>query len=265
MHKPNIFIEDSWTVLRSYTKARIALGRCGSSIPTKELLSFKLAHAKAIDAVHLPLNTDKIMEDIERISGEKVIRVHSAASDRFVYLKRPDLGRVLCKDSMEVLKSVPKKEMYHIGLVVSDGLSATAIEKNIVPFFKMLIPELKRQYTMAPIVVAEQARVAIGDSIAELLHAKMVVHFIGERPGLKSPDSLGIYMTYHPFWGITEDKRNCISNVRKDGLSYPLACSKLLYLISESFKRSISGVDLKDEQSVDAIDNEMGKESYELR
>lgn len=264
MDKPNIFIEDPWTTLRNYTQARIALGRCGSSVPTKELLSFKLAHAKAIDAVHVPLDTDKIVTELENISGEKAIRLHSAANDRSVYLKRPDLGRVLSDESTRLLKSVPRQSEYQIALVVSDGLSATAIEKNIAPFFGLLYPELKKQYALAPIVVTEQARVAIGDAIAELLNAKMVINFIGERPGLKSPDSLGIYMTYKPFSGITEDKRNCISNVRKDGLSYPMACSKLLYLLSESFKKGISGVDLKDEQVVGAIDQDMAPDKFAL-
>ncbi len=246
--KPDIVVKDPWESLKQYTKARIALGRCGSSMPTHELLDFKLAHAKAIDAVHIPLGSAEIMEQLKLITNEKVILVHSAAADRAVYLKRPDLGRILDEASVEKIKLLPKKAEYDISIVISDGLSATAIEKNIIPFCRILIIELKTTYSIAPVVVAEQARVAIADGIAELFNARMVIQIIGERPGLKSSDSMGVYMTYNPFQGITEDKRNCISNIREHGLSYELASSKLLYLLNESFKRKISGVDLKDEQ-----------------
>ncbi len=251
--KPDIIIEDPWKQLKDYTKARIAMGRCGSSIPTKELLDFRLAHAKAIDAVHIPLNTIDLNSELEKIVGEEVFVVKSKAENRGVYLKRPDLGRKLSYDSVELLNSLPVNSNYDITLVVSDGLSATAIKRNIIPFFNLFYPELRKSYSLSPVVIAEQARVAIGDELANLFNAKVVVNMIGERPGLKSPDSMGIYMTYNPAVGITDEKRNCISNVRKDGLSYELACSKLLYLISEAIKKGISGVDLKDEQDVNLL------------
>ncbi len=251
--RPDIIIEDPWKQLKDYTKARIAMGRCGSSIPTKELLDFRLAHAKAIDAVHIPLNTVDLVSELEKIVREHVFVVHSKAENRDVYLKRPDLGRKLSSDSVELLNSIPINSNYDIALVVSDGLSATAIKRNIIPFFNLLYPELNKSYSLSPVVIAKQARVAIGDEIASLFNAKLVVNIIGERPGLKSPDSMGIYMTYNPSVGITDEKRNCISNIRKDGLSYELACSKLLYLISESIKKGISGVDLKDEQDSNSL------------
>ncbi len=252
-NKPKIIIDDPWQYLKEFTKARIALGRCGSSIPTHELLDFRMAHAKAIDAVHIPLDCESIASRLESDFKEKVLIVHSAAKGRSEYLKRPDLGRILSEESSDRIKSLPKKAEYDISVVIADGLSATAIEKNVIPFCGILIPELKKQYSLAPIVIAQQGRVAIGDSVSELFHAKMVILLVGERPGLKSPDSMGIYMTYNPFYGITEDKRNCISNVREHGLSYPMASFKLLYLLEESFKRRISGVNLKDEQPLDSL------------
>ncbi len=251
--KPEIVIEDPWKQLKEYTKARIAMGRCGSSVPTKELLDFRLAHAKAIDAVHIPLNTVDLVSELEKIVYDHVLVVQSQAENRDVYLKRPDLGRKLSSDSVELLNSLHIKTEYDITLVVSDGLSATAVKRNIIPFFNLLFPELKKLYSLSPIIVATQARVAIGDEIANLFHSKVVINMIGERPGLKSPDSMGIYLTYKPSDGITDEKRNCISNIRKDGLSYELACSKLLYLVSESIKKGISGVDLKDEQDINSL------------
>jgi ethanolamine ammonia-lyase small subunit len=247
----NVVDEDPWQSLKKYTHARIALGRCGSSVPTNELLEFRLAHARAIDAVHLPFRQEHIAREIENIVDGTVLRLQSAAKDRYEYLKRPDLGRLLSDESIRLIQyHMAQAPQYDISLVVADGLSSTAIEKNILPMLQRLIPMLKkRNFVLSPIAVVEQGRVAIADAIAELLHTKLTVMFIGERPGLKSPDSLGIYMTYNPKIGTTDERRNCISNVRQDGLSYPLACSKLIYLVEESLKRSISGVALKDEQT----------------
>jgi ethanolamine ammonia-lyase small subunit len=247
--EPKVWIEDPWETLKKYTQARIAIGRCGSSIPTAELLQFKLSHAKAIDAVHLPFPQEQIAAGIEDAFGLDVLRLHSAARDRSEYLRRPDLGRELSDESIRLLQNSVKPQHFDISLVVADGLSSTAIERNIQPVLQLLIPMLNRKkYSLSPVTVVQQGRVAIADSIAELFRARLTVIFIGERPGLKSPDSLGIYMTYKPRKGTTDERRNCISNVREDGLSYPVACSKLLYLIEESFKRSLSGVELKDEQ-----------------
>jgi len=242
-------VASSWESLKKHTKARIAIGRCGNSIPTQELLAFKLAHAKAIDAVHVPFQKELVIRELEEISGAEVLSLQSNAKDRSEYLQRPDLGRSLSEASAQLIKTTPKAAEYDIALIVADGLSSVAIEKNISSMFNLLLPELKgRNYSLAPICVIEQSRVAIADSVAELLNARLSIIFIGERPGLMSPDSLGIYMTYAPKSGTTDERRNCISNVRQDGLSYPAACSKLLYLVDESFKRRISGVNLKDEQ-----------------
>lgn len=242
--------ENPWQSLKRYTHARIAIGRCGNSIPTEELMEFKLAHAKAIDAVHLPLKKDSIAQEIENTFGIGVLLLQSAVKDRSEYLRRPDLGRILSDKSVQLIQNTVNAAEFDISLVIADGLSSSAIEKNILPMFTHLLPLLKKKnYTLSPISLVEQGRVAIADSIAELMQARLTVIFIGERPGLKSPDSLGIYMTYDPRRGTTDERRNCISNVRRDGLSYDIACSKLLYLLDESFKRKLSGVELKDEQT----------------
>ena len=256
--EPKTIIESSWEALKIHTRARIAIGRCGNSIPTHELLAFKLAHAKAIDAVHVPFQKELVINELEEICGAEVLSLHSNAKDRSEYLQRPDLGRSLSEASAQLIKTAQKATEYDIALIVADGLSSVAIEKNISSMLSLLLPELKgRHYSVAPICVVEQSRVAIADSVAELLNARLSIVFIGERPGLMSPDSLGIYMTYDPKNGTTDERRNCISNVRQDGLSYPAACSKLMYLVDESFKRKISGVHLKDEQDAQLTSSEI--------
>jgi ethanolamine ammonia-lyase small subunit len=245
-YEPKVIEKDPWKSLKKYTQARIAIGHCGSSIPTDELLQFKLAHAKAMDAVHLPLKKEYISFELEKITSSRVLYLHSQARTRSEYLRRPDWGRALSDESKSIIENLSKASSYDISLVVADGLSSTAIERNIIPVMRILMPELKqRDYSLSPVAVVEQGRVAV----VECLNAQLTIIFIGERPGLKSPDSLGIYMTYNPKSGTTDERRNCISNVRQGGLSYHAACFKLLYLIDESFKRKISGVDLKDEQS----------------
>ena len=241
--------ESPWQSLCRYTQARIALGRCGCSVPTRELMAFKLAHAKAIDAVHLPLDLALTARKIREITALPTVTLSSAAPDRQAYLQRPDLGRLLSPDSVSQLSRIDKGGTYDISLVVADGLSSTAISRNIDPLMRQLVPGLKQKgYRLAPVSVIEQARVAVADQVARLQHSRMTVIFIGERPGLKSPDSLGIYMTYNPEEGTTDERRNCISNVRKNGLSYAAASFKLMYLIEEAFRRKLSGVNLKDNQ-----------------
>ena len=247
-------IENPWASIRKYTQARIAIGRCGSSIPTKELLDFKLCHAKAIDAVSTMLDSSQMAQKIESMFGEKVHLLHSLANDRAEYLRRPDLGRKLSDESIEKLSALNVSPQADVALVIADGLSSFAIEKNTVPFLEKFLPLLKEKgFSLAPITLAEQARVAIADEIGVTFGAKLSVILIGERPGLKTPDSLGIYMTYRPESGTTDERRNCISNVRMEGLPYEIAAQKLIYLISEAFTRQLSGVELKDEQDTDAL------------
>lgn len=243
-----IVVANPWSQLRQHTPARIALGRSGISLPTGPHLEFQLAHARARNAVHLELDANKLMEGLAA-RGYDAIVVHSAAENRPVYLQRPDKGRRLDAASRATLEArATGAEPADVVFVVGDGLSALAIEENVLPFLDTIKPSLAADgWKTGPIVVVQQARVAVGDEVGEVLKAKMVVVLIGERPGLSSPDSMGIYMTLDPKSGMTDESRNCISNVRPEGMSYAVAVHKLLYLMTEAKKRGMSGVLLKDE------------------
>jgi len=225
--------------LRDFTPARVDLGRAGSSIPTRALLDFQLAHAKARDAVHLPLAVNSLVVELKNIPSIALI---SAARDRDEYLKRPDLGRSLSDTSRERL--APLRADYDAAFVIADGLSALAVHRHAVPLLKLLLRDL--DWRIAPVAIVEQARVAIGDEIGDLLGARIVVVLIGERPGLSSPDSLGAYLTWQPRPGRTDAERNCVSNIRAEGLSYAGAAHKLLFLMNESRRLKLSGVRLKE-------------------
>lgn len=244
--KTPIVSPSGWTRLRTLTPARIALGRAGTSLPTAPHLEFQFAHARARKAVHLSLDREALAADLAA-EGLDSLLLDSAAESRAVYLQRPDLGRQLSGASRDRLQDAATGPV-DLALVVADGLSATAISANAVPFLHALLPSLRaRGLTMAPVAIVSQARVAVGDAIGAGFGARMVVVLIGERPGLSSPDSMGIYLTYAPRPGLTDEARNCISNVRAAGLSYPEAAHKLLFLMDESFRRGLSGVQLKDE------------------
>jgi ethanolamine ammonia-lyase small subunit len=252
--------ENPWARLKELTSARIALGRSGISLPTHEQLKFQLAHAQARDAVHYQLDVSKLCSDLRQNFSSmqpECIALHTAAMDRTTYLKRPDYGKRLSLASRECLLSYPRDTHqapntfdYDIAFVIVDGLSALAIESNALRFLKLACTDLQpEKFNIAPFCVVEQGRVAIGDEIGELLRAKLVVVMIGERPGLSSPDSMGIYLTWHPKVGLTDESRNCISNIRNGGLSDAEASMKLRYLITQAHKRRLSGVMLKDETS----------------
>ena len=218
--------------LRDYTNARVGLGSVGHSLPTRALLEFNLDHARARDAVQRELGVLPV----------EAIEVHSAARDRAEYLRRPDLGRRLDVPSSSKLV----QGEYDAALVIADGLSALAAERYAVPTVTALAQRLD-DWTLAPLVIARQSRVALGDEIGARLGARMVVILIGERPGLSSPDSLGAYLTYEPREGRTDAERNCISNIRDHGLSPELAAYKLWFLMTESRRRKLSGVALKED------------------
>ncbi|MFM0042575.1 ethanolamine ammonia-lyase subunit EutC [Paraburkholderia sediminicola] len=239
------FLEKNpWNALRQFTNARIALGRAGNSLPTAPLLAFNLSHAQARDAVHHPLDTDVLHEQL-RAQSFSTLDVHSAAPDREHYLRRPDLGRRLSDESRAALGQL-KNDSPEVVFVIADGLSAFAASKQSIPLLQAVIPRLA-EWKIGPVVVARQARVALGDEIGELLNAKLVVMLIGERPGLSSPDSLGIYLTYAPKVGCSDAQRNCISNVRPEGLNYESAAHKLHYLLTHAKRLGLTGVGLKDD------------------
>jgi ethanolamine ammonia-lyase small subunit len=238
-------VADPWTMLRGLTPARIALGRAGASLPTDEVLRFGVAHALARDAVHQPLDAERLEADL-RAHGFETARVHSRARDRRMYLLRPDLGRSLWPDSADALRA-RRGAGVDVCLVVADGLSSAAAQRHAVPLLAALREAARERWATAPVVIAEQARVALGDEIGEILGARLAAILIGERPGLSSPDSLGVYLTYAPRVGRNDGERNCISNVRPEGLPYREAARKMAWLVDAALRRRLTGVELKDE------------------
>lgn len=222
--------------LRSFTPARVGLGRTGHSLPTAELLRFQWDHAQARDAVWEELDPASL--------GLPHILLRSAAGDRRTYLRRPDLGRILSVESRARLE----RGSYDAALVLADGLSAAAVHRHAVPLLDQLLPRLaEEEWKLAPHTVVLQGRVAIGDEIGERLGAQIVVVLIGERPGLSSPDSLGAYLTWDPRLGRTDAQRNCISNIRTEGISYREAAHRLHFLMREARRRGLTGVELKED------------------
>ncbi|MFW6752291.1 ethanolamine ammonia-lyase subunit EutC [Pseudomonas glycinae] len=260
MEKPPVDPQNPWLELRRLTPARIALGRIGTSLPTRAQLDFQYAHAQARDAVHLPFDHAGLSAQLTERQRDSLL-LHSAAADRNSYLQRPDLGRKLSDQSAQALREYAQTHPGGVDLVivVADGLSALAVHRHTLPFLTRLEEQMSAdEWSIAPVVLVEQGRVAIGDEIGQLLGAKMVVMLIGERPGLSSPDSLGLYFTYNPKVGLTDAYRNCISNVRLEGLSYGMAAHRLLYLMREACRRQLSGVNLKDEAQVQTLESEAG-------
>jgi ethanolamine ammonia-lyase small subunit len=240
--------------LRALTPARVGLARTGVSLETCDLLDFQRCHAQARDAVHSRLEAAALAATLKEISATEVLRLHSSAPDRATYLQRPDLGRKLDEDSRNLLASHTSSEksnassvsLIRVALIVADGLSALAVERHAVPLIKELLPRLE-DLQLAPLCVVEQARVAIGDEIGQLLGAQISIVLIGERPGLSSPDSLGAYITWRPCPGRTDAERNCISNIRAEGLSYAQAAAQLGYYLTEARRRQLTGIALKEQ------------------
>jgi ethanolamine ammonia-lyase small subunit len=230
--------------LRDFTSARVGLNRAGNSLPTSELLALRLAHARARDAVHSTLDQQQLALDLQPVTDD-LIFVRSAVPDRATYLRRPDLGRRLSDESRRTL--IRRKGRYDAVFVVADGLSALGVQLHAARLIEATLSLLdSSDWALAPVVIVEQGRVAIGDEIGETLGAAMSVVLIGERPGLSSADSLGVYLSWRPRPGLTDADRNCISNVRADGLSYAAAANKLVFLMNESRRRKLSGVGLKE-------------------
>jgi ethanolamine ammonia-lyase small subunit len=233
--------------LRSFTPARVALGRSGASLPTKPLLDFTLDHARARDAVHAAFDASRLAADLREL-GLVVTEAKSRAVDRRDYLRRPDLGRQLDAGSAEELARYAN-EPCQFAIVIGDGLSAAAVHAHAVALVTRLLPLLAADEGVAigHVVVASGARVALGDEIGAILGARMVVMLIGERPGLSAPDSLGAYLTFAPKPGRTDADRNCVSNIHHAGLSYEEAAFKIAWLAREGLAREATGVALKDE------------------
>lgn len=248
-----VSLAERWAQLAALTPARIGLGRAGASLPTREVLRFGLAHAQARDAVHEGLRPDDLAAELVAL-GLETLQVESAAPTREAYLRRPDLGRALSEESRIALAA--HSGSFNLAIVIGDGLSATAIHRNARALLAALLPPLRaRSLTLAPVVIATQARVALGDEVGEVLGARLVAMLIGERPGLSSPDSLGVYLTFAPRRGLTDEARNCISNIRPGGLGYDEAAFRLVWLAGEALRRSVTGVELKDESAARLFNN----------
>lgn len=242
---------DGWDLLRQFTDARIALGRSGASLPTQEVLKFGLAHAQARDAIHQPFDSERLRGELQAL-GLETLTVHSAAADRDTYLHRPDLGRRLDEASRTLLER--RRGRADLLLVIGDGLSSHAVHRQSVGLIRALLPYIETLgLTLAPVVLAHQSRVALGDDIGEALGAQAVAILIGERPGLSSPDSLGVYLTWKPQRSRIESERNCISNIRPQGLPWEAAAFKLAWLLEQAFLRRLTGVKLKDESDNPAL------------
>ena len=260
---PALVTATPWETLKNFTDARIALGRAGVSLPTNAHLAFQLAHAQARDAVHLPLDASGVAVSLENL-GLTTLLLHSQATDRATYLQRPDSGRRLDALSLKTLArwrttSHPSGSAgngtgtppFDLAFVVVDGLSSLAIHQNATPLLSELLQRLQvdttHTWSIAPVAVVEQGRVAIGDEVGAQVHANIVVVLIGERPGLSSPDSMGIYITWAPQVGKTDAERNCISNVRPAGLAVTAAAKTLHQLLTQARLKQLTGVGLKDD------------------
>jgi ethanolamine ammonia-lyase small subunit len=232
--------------LRDLTPARVGLGLAGASLPTKALLEFTLDHARARDAVHAGFDVSAVMRGLREL-GLEASSVSSRARTRKDYLRRPDLGRMLDPASQQLLES-GAGDARRLAIVVGDGLSPAAVNAHAIALLRSLIPQLAADaIEIGHAVVASGARVALGDEIGAILGARMVVVLIGERPGLSAADSLGVYLTFAPRVGLTDEKRNCVSNIHRAGLGYDEAASRIAWLIREGLARELTGVALKDE------------------
>lgn len=230
--------------LKRWTDARVALGRSGGSLPHRALLDFRLSHARARDAVHQAFDPAALALELEPL-GLPILLAPSLAPDRVSYLQRPDLGRQLSPDGQERLTHQHRPEGFDLALILSDGLSAEAAHRQVPTLLAALLPLLK-QWTLAPLVIAPFARVALQDEIGSLLGARAALILLGERPGLGSPDSLGAYLVHSPKSGNTDADRNCVSNIRQAGLPPAAAALRICWLLEESRRLGFSGVDLKD-------------------
>lgn len=240
---------DPWRGLARLTPARIALGRSGVSLPTTRALELRAAHAAARTAVHAALDAPAMAAALATAFPATVV-VRSRAPNRATYLQRPDLGRAL--DPADAERLAAHRAAWDVAVIVADGLSALAIERNAAGFLDAFRPHAARHgWRLAPLVVATQARVALGDAIGAALGARLTLLLIGERPGLSSPDSLGLYLTHGPQPGLLDAARNCISNVREGGLSPSLAAYRAAYLVDRALSLGFSGVALKDDTAAE--------------
>lgn len=241
--------------LRDLTPARVSLAATGNSLATAEILNFQLAHAQARDAVHAVFHTAAFAKRLEvelpvvSEASIDVVELKTNAPDRAAYLRRPDLGRTLHPESAVLLRSVARSSdaAVDLAIVVADGLSTLAVERNVIPLLASLLPRLLAEsWTIGPMALVQQGRVAVGDPIGQSLSAALSLVLIGERPGLSASDSLGAYLTWHPHPERTDADRNCMSNIRDGALSPEVAASRLLWYLDAARTRQVTGTALKE-------------------
>lgn len=257
---------DAWQSLRQFTAARIALGRTGGSLPTRELLAFGQAHAQARDAVHAPFDEDQLTADLQPL-GFDILRLATDAGDRNEYLRRPDRGRQLDAASRESLQQIMRPaESFDLAVTLSDGLSAPAVIAQAPALLQDLLPRLTADgWQIAPLVIVRRGRVAVSDEVGELLGARLALILLGERPGLGTADSLGAYFVHHPRPGRTDAERNCVSNIRPAGLPIAQAADTLHYLLTAARTKRLSGVQLKDDRGLAGLSAESAPKSLGTR
>lgn len=249
-------LDSSLLELRAITPARVALDRTGISVRIRHALEFSVAHAQARDAVHASLAVPSLLASLrERHLG--AIAVKSQAGSREEYLRRPDLGRTLAAasrallvDAARIPRQAPNTATHTVCFIVADGLSALAAERHALPLLDHLRAKLKEEWAWLPIVIAEQARVALADEIGSIFDASITVMLIGERPGLSSPDSLGAYITWLPQPGRKDSERNCVSNIRLDGLQYENAAARIGWYLAEAQRIGLTGIGLRDDRAL---------------
>lgn len=248
---------DPWTELRRHTPARIALGRAGTSLPTHELLRFAAAHAAARDAVHVPLDVAALSAELAA-DGWSTLTVESRAPTRDTYLRRPDFGRRLSQASAGLVGAHAEAQDAppELVIVVGDGLSANGVQRHAAPLLRALrsaFDAAGAPPSRAPVVIATQSRVALADEVGQLLGARLALILLGERPGLSSPDSVGAYLTHGPAVGTADSQRNCVSNIRPDGLPFEVAARRIAWLAREALRRRLTGVALKDDSETELL------------
>ena len=254
-------LADAWSGLRSLTPARIALGRAGHALPTREVLAADEAHARARAAVHAPLDVEPLSDQLRDLAnGVPPMRVCSAAPDRQRYLLRPDLGRRLSPESRRLLTPrAGTAANCDLAILVADGLSTTAVSRHAPAVVRAILSGAPTNWRIGPLVLATQARVALGDEVGELLGARLIAVLLGERPGLSCQESLGLYLTWAPRPGRTDAERNCLSNIHPGGLSPTDVAHKLWWLAGEARRLTLTGVHLKDRSGSAGLRNERGE------
>lgn len=220
------------------TPARVGIGRAGCRYRTNTMLRFRADHVSAVDAVYTDVSEDFL-------KANNLFTVKTRCNSKDEYITRPDLGRRLDEESVAILKEKVKKSP-KVQVFVADGLSSTAIEKNIEDTLPALINGLKSYgiETGTPFFL-KYGRVGAADEVSEIVDAEVTCVLIGERPGLATAESMSAYITYRGYIGIAEAKRTVVSNIHKNGTPAAEAGAHIAHIIKKILEAKASGQDLK--------------------